>query len=116
MVQLPRSWKQPDTLGVDTHGSVLVVVLVEVDVELVDVEELVLVVVVLEVVVTVDTDTPQCASVQSGWSPPPAEKSSVTRHVSDGSAQCENWIALMSHSAPALQRGALGSTHRHPAN
>ena len=28
IVQLPRSWKQPDTDGVDTHGSVVVVVLV----------------------------------------------------------------------------------------
>jgi hypothetical protein len=47
IVQLPRSSKQPDTLGVDTQGSVLVVVLDEVEVELLDVEVLVLLVVVL---------------------------------------------------------------------
>jgi hypothetical protein len=114
IVQFPRSSKQPDTPGVDTHGSVVVVELVEVDVELVDVDVLVLLVVVVEVVVVVGTPTPQCASVQSGLSP--SDTSSVTRHVSKGSAQCENWIALMSHSGPASQRGALGSTHRHPAN
>jgi hypothetical protein len=92
-----------------------VVLLVEVDVELDDVEVLVELDDVVEVVETVGTGTPQCASVQSGWSPPPSAKSSVTRQVSEGSAQCENWIALMSHSAPAAQRGALGSTHKHPA-
>ena len=114
IVQLPRSSRHPDTLGVDTQGSVEVVLVVEVDVEVVDVDVLVLLVVVLEVVVMVGTAIPQCASVQDGLSP--SVICSVTRHVSDGSAQCENWIALMSHSGPAWQRGALGSTHRHPAN
>jgi hypothetical protein len=55
MVQLPRSSKQPETLGVDTQGSVLVVVLVLVVVAVltdVDVDVLVLVVVVVEVDVT----------------------------------------------------------------
>src|SRR6185436_3704392 len=88
IVQLPRSSKQPDAHGVDTHGSVEVVVLDEVDVELLDVDVVVLLVDVVEVVEIVGTATPQCASVQSGWSP--SATSSVTRHVSEGSAQCEN--------------------------
>ena len=70
IVQLPRSWKQPDVPGVDTQGSVVVVVLVEVDVEVLDVVVLVLVVDVVDVVEVVDIGTPQCASVQVGWSPP----------------------------------------------
>jgi len=101
---------------------VVVVVLVVVDVEVVVVDVvvvdvLVVLVVVVEVVEVVDvvgTATPQCASVQRGCSLSPG--SSVTRHVSEGSAQCENGITLMSHSAAAAQRGALGSTHKHPAN
>src|SRR5690349_8409849 len=74
IVQFPRSWKHPDTDGVDTQGSVVVVLLVEV---LVDVEVVVgtsvvlvvlvvVVVLVLEVDVVVGSPAPQCASVQIG--------------------------------------------------
>jgi len=112
IVQSPRSSKQPETPGVDTQGSVVVVVL---DVEvLVEVEVVVLV--LLDVVVEVDvvngTAAPQCASVQVGSI---SKASSVTRHVSDGSAQCDHGMTARSQSpSVAPQRGALGSTHRQP--
>jgi hypothetical protein len=114
IVQFPRSSKQPDVPGVETHGSVLVVLVLDVDVELLDVDVLELLVVLLEVVETMGGATWQRAPVQTGASPLPG--SSVTVHVRDGSAQCENWISLRSHSGPASQRVDLGSTHRHPAN
>ena len=70
IVQLPRSSKQPDVPGVDTHGNVVLVeVVVVVDVlVLVVLVELDVVVVLLDVVVA--TDEPQCASRQVGSSPP----------------------------------------------
>jgi hypothetical protein len=98
---------------------VLVVVLVEVVVlvvEVVDVEVVVAVVmVVLEVDVVVGMPTPQDAAEHVGAVSLPSSISSVTRQVSDGSAQCENWITPMSQSVVASHRGALGSTHMHPA-
>jgi hypothetical protein len=106
------------------HGSVVVVVLVVVlllvlvlvDVEEVDTVVVVIVVgIVFEVDVVVGSPTPQYAFEQDGPVSLASSNSSVTRHVSDGSAQCENGRMLMSHSGPASQRGALGSTHRHPA-
>src|SRR5262245_3251417 len=119
IVQSPRSWKQPDTEGVDTHGSVVVVVLVLVDVEVevgcVVVVVNVVVVLVLEVDVVVGIPTPQCASEHVGTVSLASAPSNVTRHVSDGSAQCENWMMPRSHSVAASHRGAAGSTHRQPA-
>ena len=118
IVQLPRSWKQPDADGVDTHGSVVVVllVLVLVDVEVVVgwfvvlVVWVVVVVLVLEVDVVVGIPAPQCASVQIGPFSLPSCTSNVTRHVSEGSAQCENWMMLRSQSVGASHLGAAGST------
>jgi hypothetical protein len=124
MVQLPRSWKQPDTLGVDTHGSVVVVLLVEVLVELLVLLELVVrvvglvvevvwVVSVVEVVGTMSgSGSPQWASEQLVVSPSPT--SSATRHVLDGSAQWENGNTAMSQSVGISHRGSRGSTQIHP--
>ena len=119
-MQSPGSSKRPDTVGVDVHGSVVVVllalVLVLVDVETVAVVLVIVVVgVVLEVDVVVGIPTPQYACEQVGVVSLASSISNVTRHVSDGSAQCENGITPMSQSVVASHRGALGSTHMHPA-
>jgi hypothetical protein len=87
--------------AVDTHGTVLVVVLDVDDVVLLlvvvvlSVVEVLLVDVEVDVVVdtnvlevVVDSAGPQRASRQSGISLS-STASSVTRHVRDGSAQCE---------------------------
>ena len=128
IVQSPRSWKQPDTPGVDVHGSVVVVVLVEVlvevlvlvDVEVVAVVSVVLVTLVVGIVLDVDvvvgSPTPQYAFVHDGCVSLASSNSNVTRHVSDGSAQCENGMIPKSQPLVASQRGAVGSTQRHPAN
>jgi hypothetical protein len=95
------------------QGTVVLVVLEVVDDVLVDVDVLVLVLVDVDVVN--GTGTPQWASEQvgpSGFS----TLSIVTRQVSDGSAQCMNGTVSRLHSPGATsQRGALGSTHKHPA-
>jgi hypothetical protein len=98
---------------------VVVLVLVLVDVEEVDVTVVVTVVIVgivLEVDVVVGIPAPQCALKQAGGvSLAPSLMSSVTRHVSDGSAQCVNGMMARSHSVAASHRGAVGSTQAHPA-
>ena len=122
IVQLPRSSKHPDTLGVETQGRVLVlddvlveVLLVELVVRVVGV--LVLVVApgnVVEVVGTMsDSGSPQRASEQAGFlSSSPAIR--ATRHVFEGSAQWENGKTAMSQSVGISHRGARGSTQMHP--
>jgi hypothetical protein len=126
IVQSPRSSKQPDTLGVETQGRVLVVVLDDVLVEVLELVEFVVRVVlglvlvvapgsVVEVVgTTSDSGSPQCASEQMGSlsSSPPVR---ATRHVLAGSAQWENGTTAMSQSVGISHRGARGSTQMHPA-
>ena len=130
IVQSPRSSKQPDTLGVETQGRVLVVVLDDVLVEV-----LLLVLLLLEVVVRVvgvlvlvvapgnvvevvgtmsDSGSPQCASEQVG-SLPSSSNARATRHVFEGSAQWENGRTAMSQLVGISHRGARGSTQMHPA-
>jgi hypothetical protein len=106
------------------HGRVVVVVLVEVlvlvDVEVVVVVSVVLVTLVVGMVLDVDvvvgSPTPQYAFVHDGCVSLASSISNVTRHVSDGSAQCENGMMPRSQPLVASQRGAVGSTQRHPAN
>ena len=123
IVQLPRSSRHPDTLGVDTQGSVLVVLLDDVLVEVLEVVVRVVGALVLlvapgsvDVVVstTSDSGSPQCASEQAGFlSSSPAIR--ATRHVLAGSAQWANGKTAMSQSVGISHRGARGSTQMHPS-
>src|SRR5689334_10851212 len=104
MVQSPRSVKQPCVPSVDVHGSDVVVdVLVDVLVELLLLLD---VVVEVDVVVgmTMGSGSPQWASEQFGSFP--SLDTSCTRHVLDGSAQCEYGRTRRLQSVGSSHRGS----------